>query len=218
MEPFYSLLCFVGLSSVCSSNGALDIIGMLSAEIAVMILRLVMTVILNRTLSSGDQYGCCSSHSCVCVWGGGGGITMREASKLGAFLTWKLDGPSLLAASEVSSRWLSLVQSDCVLGRRLRRQKKIERRLREARVFAVGCQPLRTPHAVQEPLAGRNGRFTTPRPDNGVQLLAAPLGVHKAVKRKSSCTLQSAKQRFAADRRVVKSDVTVQTVRKSMRL
>ncbi|XP_049858009.1 uncharacterized protein LOC126343277 isoform X2 [Schistocerca gregaria] len=169
MEPFYSLLCFVGLSSVCSSNGALDIIGMLSAEIAVMILR-------------------------------------------------KLDGPSLLAASEVSSRWLSLVQSDCVLGRRLRRQKKIERRLREARVFAVGCQPLRTPHAVQEPLAGRNGRFTTPRPDNGVQLLAAPLGVHKAVKRKSSCTLQSAKQRFAADRRVVKSDVTVQTVRKSMRL
>ncbi|XP_049858228.1 uncharacterized protein LOC126345891 isoform X2 [Schistocerca gregaria] len=130
-----------------------------------------------------------------------------------------LDGPSLLAATGVSSRWLSLVQSDCALARRLSRQRKIKRRLREARVFAAVCQPLRTPGAVHKPLADRNGRFATTRPDiGGVQLLAAPLGVHKAAKRKSSCTLQSAKLRFAADSRVVTSDVTVQPVRKAMRI
>ncbi|XP_049857360.1 uncharacterized protein LOC126336428 isoform X2 [Schistocerca gregaria] len=169
MEPFYSLLCFVGLSSACSSSGDLDIVGMLPPEIAVMILR-------------------------------------------------NLDGPSLLSASEVNASWLSLIQSDSLLARRLKRQKKIVRAQREARVFAAGYQPLRTPHSTPKPFADRNGRFAVTKPDNGgAQLLAEPLAVNKAVKRKSTSSLQSAKHRFAADRRVMTTNVMEQLVKKAMR-
>ncbi|XP_049856509.1 uncharacterized protein LOC126336428 isoform X1 [Schistocerca gregaria] len=216
MEPFYSLLCFVGLSSACSSSGDLDIVGMLPPEIAVMILRLLLhpsTAIDALVLVTHPKHRLLQRRVSAPQW-----LTLGASLMLLFFFRRNLDGPSLLSASEVNASWLSLIQSDSLLARRLKRQKKIVRAQREARVFAAGYQPLRTPHSTPKPFADRNGRFAVTKPDNGgAQLLAEPLAVNKAVKRKSTSSLQSAKHRFAADRRVMTTNVMEQLVKKAMR-